>query len=127
MDVGCVGHHGVPGAAGPSPGGSRHGGGKGSAMTALGLAAFGLFGLAFGSFVTVVVHRTPSHESFVSGRSRCPTCGTTIAPRDNIPLVSYLLLRGRCRHCSVAISASYPLTELATAGLFVAAGVAFRD
>ena len=90
-------------------------------------AVFGLFGLAFGSFVTVLVHRTPRHENVVSGRSRCPTCGATITARDNLPVVSYLLLRGRCRSCGAHISSLYPLTELATAGLFAAAGVAFPD
>jgi leader peptidase (prepilin peptidase) / N-methyltransferase len=88
---------------------------------------FALFGLAFGSFVTVLVHRTPRHETVVTGRSRCPSCGATITARDNLPVVSYLLLRGRCRSCGVRISPLYPLTELATAALFVAASVAFAD
>jgi leader peptidase (prepilin peptidase)/N-methyltransferase len=61
------------------------------------------------------------------GRSRCPRCGAQIGARDNIPVVSWLLLRGRCRHCGQPISPQYPLTELATAGLFVAAGAAFEE
>jgi leader peptidase (prepilin peptidase)/N-methyltransferase len=77
-------------------------------------------GLVFGSFATVVAHRVPRHESFVAGRSRCPQCGTTIAAYDNIPVVSWLVLRGRCRHCHAAIPARYPLTEIAMAVLFAA-------
>jgi leader peptidase (prepilin peptidase)/N-methyltransferase len=77
-------------------------------------------GLIFGSFATVVAHRMPRHESFVTGRSRCPSCGATIAAYDNIPVVSWLLLRGRCRHCDARIPARYPLTELGMAALFAA-------
>jgi leader peptidase (prepilin peptidase) / N-methyltransferase len=75
-------------------------------------------GLALGSFATVVAHRMPRGESFVTGRSECPSCGATITARDNIPVVSWLLLRGRCRHCGEPISSRYPLTELAMAVLF---------
>lgn len=77
-------------------------------------------GLAFGSFATVVAHRVPRGESFVSGRSECPSCGATITARDNIPVISWLLLRGRCRHCGEPISSRYPLTELAMAALWTA-------
>jgi len=77
-------------------------------------------GLIFGSFATVVAHRVPRRESFVAGRSRCPHCGGTIAGYDNIPILSWLLLRGRCRNCDASIPARYPLTELAMAGLFAA-------
>jgi len=77
-------------------------------------------GLIFGSFATVVAHRMPRGESFAVGRSRCPGCGQTIAAYDNIPVVSWLLLRGRCRHCDARISARYPITELAMAVLFAA-------
>jgi leader peptidase (prepilin peptidase) / N-methyltransferase len=77
-------------------------------------------GLIFGSFATVVAHRVPRHESFMVGRSRCPHCGATIAAYDNIPVVSWLLLRGRCRSCHKAIPARYPVTELSMALLFVA-------
>jgi len=81
-------------------------------------------GLAFGSFLTVVIHRVPAGESIVRPRSRCPACGAQIRARDNVPVVSWVLLRGRCRACGVRIPAVYPLTELATGALFV--GVALR-
>lgn len=87
------------------------------------LALFALAGLLFGSFLTVVVHRVPRRVSIVSGRSRCPRCGTEITARDNVPVVSWILLRGRCRVCGERISPEYPLTELASAALFAAAGV----
>lgn len=77
-------------------------------------------GAMLGSFVTVVAHRLPRGEDFVTGRSQCPSCGAQIAARDNIPVVSWLLLRGRCRNCGGAISARYPLTEAATAFLWLA-------
>jgi leader peptidase (prepilin peptidase)/N-methyltransferase len=77
-------------------------------------------GLLIGSFLNVVIHRVPRGESVVSPRSRCPGCGTEIAARDNIPVVSWLLLRGRCRHCGEPISARYPLVELLTGALFAA-------
>ena len=96
-------------------------------MTAFRAAIFALFGLAWGSFLTVVIHRTPRKESISSGRSRCRSCGTTIAARDNVPVLSYLLLRGRCRQCGASISPVYLLVELATAILFVATSVVFSD
>jgi leader peptidase (prepilin peptidase)/N-methyltransferase len=77
-------------------------------------------GLALGSFATVVAHRVPRGESIVNGRSRCPGCGATIAAYDNVPVLSWLLLRGRCRRCGERISVRYPLTELAMAALFAA-------
>jgi leader peptidase (prepilin peptidase)/N-methyltransferase len=86
-------------------------------MSTLAPAAF-LGGMLIGSFATAVAHRLPRGESFVSGRSRCPGCGATIAAYDNVPVVSWLLLRGRCRTCGERISARYPLAELATAVLF---------
>jgi leader peptidase (prepilin peptidase) / N-methyltransferase len=79
------------------------------------------FGLALGSFMTVAIHRLPEGESMVLPRSRCPSCGVEIRNRDNIPVVSWLLLRGRCRSCGTRISPVYPVLELATAGLVVAA------
>jgi leader peptidase (prepilin peptidase)/N-methyltransferase len=88
--------------------------------------AFAAFGLVFGSFLTVVAHRLPRGESIVAPGSRCPSCGSSITPRDNVPVVSYLLLRGRCRVCSTSISAEYPITEAITAALFVAASLAYR-
>ena len=83
-----------------------------------------LMGLAIGSFLNVVIYRVPKKMSIVSPRSACPSCGTFIAEKDNIPVVSWLLLRGRCRHCHASISPQYPLVELACAGLF--AGLAAR-
>jgi leader peptidase (prepilin peptidase) / N-methyltransferase len=77
-------------------------------------------GMILGSFATVIAHRVPRGESFVAGRSKCPSCGTEIAAYDNVPVFSWLLLRGRCRSCGDPISARYPLTELAMAVLFVA-------
>ncbi len=71
----------------------------------------GLAGLMVGSFANVVIHRLPSHQSVVWPASRCPACGAHIAARDNIPVLSYLLLRGRCRACGAAISPRYPLVE----------------
>src|SRR5262245_18795793 len=68
-------------------------------------------GAVIGSLVTVIAHRVPVGENWVTGRSKCPSCGETIAAYDNIPIVSWLLLRGRCRNCGEAISARYPLTE----------------
>jgi leader peptidase (prepilin peptidase)/N-methyltransferase len=78
----------------------------------------GVMGLVVGSFLNVVIHRLPRGESLM-GRSRCPGCGTQIAAYDNVPLLSWLLLRGRCRHCGARISARYPLVEAATALLFI--------
>jgi len=78
----------------------------------------GLIGLLIGSFLNVVIHRVPAGESIVSPPSRCPGCGSLISPRDNIPVVSWLLLRGRCRTCHEPISARYPLVELLTAVMF---------
>lgn len=79
-----------------------------------------LFGLALGSFLNVCISRMPLHKSVVRPRSHCPHCGTPIAARDNIPLLSFALLRGRCRHCHEAISWRYPLVELSVAALSVA-------
>ena len=82
-----------------------------------------LFGLAIGSFLNVCIYRIPHPDPDVSvhspRRSFCPACNETISAYDNIPVLSYLLLRGKCRHCSVSISVLYPLVELATAGLFL--------
>lgn len=78
-----------------------------------------LFGLAFGSFLNVCISRLPREESIVSPGSRCPACGERIRPRDNVPLLSWVLLRGRCRHCGWHIPWRYPLIELAAAALFL--------
>jgi leader peptidase (prepilin peptidase)/N-methyltransferase len=85
----------------------------------IGLAALALVGgLVAGSFIGVVAHRVPRGESIVGPRSRCPTCGTQIAAYDNVPVVSWLALRGRCRNCGSRISPRYPLTELAVGILY---------
>ncbi len=84
------------------------------------------FGLAIGSFMTVVIDRVPKGESVVAPRSRCPGCGAEIAARDNIPVISWILLRGRCRACGEPISIEYPLTELVTAALVVGAAAHFE-
>lgn len=78
-----------------------------------------LFGLAFGSFLNVCISRLPRHQSIVRPASRCPACGQSIRATDNIPLVSWMLLRGRCRFCGWRIPWRYPLVELATAMLFL--------
>ncbi len=88
--------------------------------TGLGALLAGLFGALIGSFLNVVAYRLPRKESVVRPASRCPGCGTPIKPWDNIPVLSWLLLRGRCRHCGTRISARYPLVELATALLCAA-------
>jgi leader peptidase (prepilin peptidase) / N-methyltransferase len=85
-------------------------------------AAFaGLLGAVLGSFLNVVALRLPRRESLVRPASRCPACGTPIRPYDNIPVLSWLLLRGRCRSCSAPISVRYPLVEALTAALCVGA------
>jgi leader peptidase (prepilin peptidase)/N-methyltransferase len=84
----------------------------------------GVVGLAFGSFATVVAWRVPRKESIAKPGSHCPACNAPVAPYDNIPVVSYIILRGHCRHCHAGFGVRYPLTELAVAGLFVA--VAWR-
>lgn len=89
------------------------------------LPLLGLFGLAVGSFLNVVIVRVPAKESVLSPPSRCPLCEQPIAPRDNIPVLSWLLLRGRCRHCAEPIPAGYPLVEAANAVLWVLAGIRF--
>jgi leader peptidase (prepilin peptidase) / N-methyltransferase len=75
-------------------------------------------GLLVGSFANVVIHRVPRGESVVSPPSACPSCGARIAARDNVPVLGWLLLRGRCRHCRAPIARAYPLVELAMAALF---------
>jgi leader peptidase (prepilin peptidase)/N-methyltransferase len=80
----------------------------------------GISGALIGSFLNVVVYRLPLGQSLVKPRSRCTKCDTPVAPRDNVPVLSWLLLRGRCRHCGEAIPARYPAVELLTAVAFVA-------
>ncbi|MBA3641882.1 MAG: prepilin peptidase [Acidobacteria bacterium] len=88
-------------------------------MSGLELAIVAFLGLAIGSFLNVVIHRLPRGASIVSPGSRCPACGYALRAMDNIPVASYLMLRGRCRQCGVRISPRYPLVEIATAALFV--------
>ena len=73
-----------------------------------------LAGLALGSFLSVVTYRLPRGKTFIKGRSLCPHCGAKIKWHDNIPLASFLLLKGRCRNCRKKISKRYPLIELGT-------------
>ncbi len=87
----------------------------------------GIFGLCIGSFLNVVIYRLPRGESIVTPRSRCPSCEHPIAWYDNIPLVSWLLLRGKCRHCSVKISFRYFLVELLAGVLSIATFFYFQD
>jgi leader peptidase (prepilin peptidase)/N-methyltransferase len=94
-------------------------------VTALVAAGSGLLGLLVGSFLNVVIYRVPRHESVISPRSRCPQCGTQLAERDNIPVVSWLLLRGRCRTCANPIPARYPFVELLTGIAFAVVGARF--
>jgi leader peptidase (prepilin peptidase) / N-methyltransferase len=95
-------------------------------MLAGGLIAF-VLGLAAGSFATAAAHRVPRRASIVLARSECPTCGAQIAAYDNVPVVSWLLLRGEARCCGARISPRYPLTELAVAALFTAAALVHWD
>jgi leader peptidase (prepilin peptidase)/N-methyltransferase len=87
----------------------------------------GVLGAIFGSFLNVLAYRLPRRESLVRPRSRCANCGTPVRPYDNIPILSWLLLRGRCRSCSAAISPRYPLVEALTAALCVGAVLAHES
>lgn len=91
------------------------------------VALFGLGGLIVGSFLNVCITRLPGRESIVRPRSRCPQCRSPIRWFDNIPVVSYVVLRGRCRACQARISLRYPIVELLTAVAFVVQGLAFVD
>ncbi|MCU1452797.1 MAG: prepilin signal peptidase PulO-like peptidase [Acidimicrobiales bacterium] len=94
-------------------------------MTALLLVLLAVSGLVVGSFLNVVIVRVPAGESLVRPASRCPQCEAPIRSRDNVPVVSWLLLRGRCRSCGEQIPIGYPLVELGNAALWVAAGLRF--
>src|SRR3954453_23853252 len=87
-------------------------------IAAIVLAALG--GLIIGSFLNVVAYRLPRGESLAHPPSRCPHCGAPVKPYDNIPVLSWLLLRGRCRNCKAPISPRYPLVEAATGALYAA-------
>jgi leader peptidase (prepilin peptidase) / N-methyltransferase len=93
---------------------------------AVAIALAAISGLIVGSFLNVVAYRLPRGESLVHPRSRCPSCGTQLRAVDNIPVVSWLALRGRCHHCGAPVSVRYPLVELATGALY-AAVVATQD
>jgi leader peptidase (prepilin peptidase)/N-methyltransferase len=86
---------------------------------ALACAFVALLGAIIGSFLNVVIHRLPREESIVFPNSRCPSCAAAIHPMDNIPVLSYLILRGRCRACRTAISPRYPAVEALTGALYV--------
>ncbi len=87
----------------------------------------GAFGAVIGSFLNVVIHRVPLRQSIVAPPSACPSCGARIAPWDNVPVVSWMLLRGKCRGCRSAISPRYPIVEGSTALLFAGTAVAIPD
>ncbi|MEX2449066.1 MAG: prepilin peptidase [Solirubrobacterales bacterium] len=95
-------------------------------MAAVAALAF-LGGLVAGSFVSVVAHRVPRGESIVGPRSRCPVCGAQIAAHDNVPVLSWALLRGRARCCGAPISPRYPLVELSLGALYAATALVLWD
>lgn len=95
-------------------------------MDAFLIAVCAVFGLMVGSFLNVVIWRVPRGESVVKPRSRCPGCGNQLRGIDNVPVLSWLFLRGKCHFCGEPISARYPLVELATGVVFAAAAVHFR-
>jgi leader peptidase (prepilin peptidase) / N-methyltransferase len=94
-------------------------------LHALQVTVLSLLGLSVGSFLNVCVHRLPRRQSLVHPGSRCPHCGYVLRWYDNIPVVSYLLLRGRCRVCRESIAIRYPALELATLVLFLVHGAVF--
>jgi leader peptidase (prepilin peptidase) / N-methyltransferase len=85
------------------------------------------FGLMIGSFLNVVAHRLPSGKSLATPGSQCPSCEAPVKPLDNIPLLSWLALRGRCRNCDEPIAKRYPLVEALTAALFAAVVAVHHD
>jgi leader peptidase (prepilin peptidase)/N-methyltransferase len=89
-------------------------------VSVVAVPALGVLGLLIGSFLTVVVHRVPAGLSVVRPRSACPSCAGPIRSRDNVPVVSWVLLGGRCRTCATAVPVRYPATEAATGLLFAA-------
>jgi leader peptidase (prepilin peptidase)/N-methyltransferase len=95
-------------------------------MAAAATIAF-VFGAVIGSFISVVGHRVPRGESVVGGRSKCPRCDHQISAYDNIPILSWLVLRGRCRSCREPISVRYPLTELGVGLAYAATVIAWQD
>jgi len=85
----------------------------------------GILGLAIGSFLNVVIYRVPAGRSIVVPASACPTCGSSIRTYDNVPVLSWLVLRGKCRDCAAPISVRYPLVELGMGLFFVTVAVLF--
>lgn len=96
-------------------------------MTGAVAAICGLFGLLVGSFLNVVIWRVPRKESVVAPPSHCPGCDARLAPHDNIPVLSWILLKGRCRHCGEPISFRYPFIEVVTGVLWALIGVQYAD
>ena len=94
-------------------------------MTSALLLAYGVLGLLIGSFLNVVIYRVPAGLSLVAPGSACPACAHPVRPRDNVPVVSWLVLHGRCRDCAAPIATRYPLVELATGLLFLVVGWRF--
>ncbi len=94
-------------------------------MTALLVVAAALYGIVIGSFLNVVIYRVPAGKSIVRPPSACPECGQPITARDNIPVVSWLVLRGRCRNCSTRIPVRYPLVEILTGAVWLAVALRF--
>jgi leader peptidase (prepilin peptidase)/N-methyltransferase len=91
------------------------------------LAVTGVMGTIVGSFLNVVAYRLPRHESLITPASHCPACGTPVRPYDNIPILSWLLLRGHCRNCGNPISLRYPLVEGLTGALCIGAVLVHRS
>lgn len=91
-----------------------------AALGPFGVVAAGLFGLLVGSFLNVLIHRLPREESIVRPGSHCPACGASIRPLDNVPVLSWLFLGGRCRVCRAPISMRYPLVEFSNGVLWAA-------
>jgi leader peptidase (prepilin peptidase)/N-methyltransferase len=91
------------------------------------LFVLAIVGLNIGSFLNVVIGRIPAGQSIVSPPSRCPRCGSSIAWFDNIPVVSYLILGGKCRKCRAPISVRYPIIEITTSVCFVLQGLVYGD
>lgn len=87
----------------------------------------GVLGTIIGSFLNVVAYRLPRHESLITPASHCPGCGTPVKPYDNVPVLSWLLLRGHCRSCGEPISARYPIVEALTGALCVGAVLAHHS
>jgi len=85
----------------------------------------GVFGLIIGSFLNVVIYRLPRRESLSHPGSHCPSCGAAVRPFDNVPVASWLMLRGRCRDCAAPIAIRYPMVEAVTCALFLAAAHRF--